>query len=64
MGFPLGRLSVRGLARVGMTTGFLVTDIATRSVTTALPGIVFAAVINLGASMAACELLHGGVRCS
>jgi hypothetical protein len=46
-----------------MATGLLATGVATRSLPTALPGIVLAAAINLGASVAAYELFYGGVRC-
>ena len=63
MGNLLGRLAVGGLAGVGMAAGLLATGVATRSLPTALPGIVLAAAINLGASVAAYELFYGGVRC-
>ena len=62
-GYLLGRLAVGGLAGVGMAAGLLVTGVSTRSAPTALPGIVVAAAINLGASVAAYELFYGGVRC-
>ena len=63
MGLLLGRFVVGGLAGLGMATGLLVTGVATRSVPTALPGIVLAAAINLGTSVAAYQLFYGGVRC-
>ena len=63
MGNLLGRLAVGGLAGVGMAAGLLATGVATRSLPTALPGIVLAAAINLGASVAAYELFYGGGRC-
>ena len=63
LGYLLGRLTVGAVAGVGMAIALLVTGVATRSLPTAVPGIVLAAAINLGASAAAFELFYGGVRC-
>ena len=63
MGYLLGRLAVGGLTGTGMAIGLFATGVATRRRITALPGIVLAAAINLGASVAAYELFYGGVRC-
>ncbi len=63
MGYLLGRLAVGGLTGMGMAIGLFATGVATRRRITALPGIVLAAALNLGASLAAYELFYGGVRC-
>lgn len=63
MGFLLGRLAVGGLTGLGMVSGFVVTGVATRRLSTAVPGIVLAAAANFGASAAAYWLFYGGVRC-
>jgi hypothetical protein len=63
MGYLLGRLAVGGLTGIGMAIGLFATGVATRRRITALPGIVLAGGINLGASVVAYELFYGGVRC-
>lgn len=63
MGYLLGRLAVGGLVGMGMAIGLFVTGVAIRRRITVLPGLVLAAAINLGASVAAYELFYGGVRC-
>ncbi|MBA3339444.1 MAG: hypothetical protein H0T54_06835 [Geodermatophilaceae bacterium] len=63
LGYPLGRLAVGSLVGAGVAIGLLVTGLSTRRLSTAVPGIVLAAAINLCTSVAASELFYGGVRC-
>jgi hypothetical protein len=63
MGLLIGRLVVGGLVGIGMAIALFATGVATRRLITAVPGIVLAGAINLGASVAAYELFYGSVRC-
>ena len=63
LGYLLGRFAVGLLVGLGMAIALFVAGISTRRPSGLLPGIAFAAVINVSFSMGAYELFYGGVRC-
>lgn len=63
LGYVLGRIAVGSILGFGMALSLVAAGRSTRTRSAIVPGIAFAAAINLAASVAAFELFYGGLRC-